>query len=180
MGHSDSGPEMPVRETFMPVIFDHVMMWWWVMMMDDANEASYGSLTLTQRRFFLCFDDLSRDLDLFFRRLLQLRSSSELDRDRFRRFRLDDFGGDRDRELLELRRDRFDFFDDLRLLREEEERYLSSLSSPSESSSESDRRRLREGVRLEDTGVSGVVGAAAAAAAETTVGLALARMSFLR
>ena len=89
--------------------------------------------------------------------------------------------------LLELRlRDRFDFFDDLRLLREDEERYLSSLSSsaPSESSSESaDRRRLREGVRLceVDAGVSGVEGAAAAAAAaETTVGLALARMSFLR
>lgn len=71
----------------------------------------------------MCFDDLSRDLDLFFRRLLLLRSSSELDRDRLRRFFLDDDddgGGDRDRELLELRRDRFDFF--LRLLREEEER----------------------------------------------------------
>ena len=137
----------------------------------------------------MCFEDLSRDLDLFFRRLLLLRSSSELDRDRFRRFLLDDDfggGGDRDRELLELRlRDRFDFFDDLRLLREDEERYLSSLSSSSsESSSESaDRRRLREGVRLceDDAGVSGVEGAAAAAAAaETTVGLALARMSFLR
>ena len=148
---------------------------------DDANEA-FRNHTFTQRRFFLCFDDLSRDLDLFFRRLL-LRSSSELDRDRFRRFLLEDLGGDRDRELLELRRDRFDFFD-LRLLREDEERCLSSLSSsPSESSSVSDRRRLREGVRLfeDDAGVSGVEGVtAAAAAADTTVGLALARMSFLR
>ena len=68
---------------------------------DDANEA-FRNHTFTQRRFFLCFDDLSRDLDLFFRRLL-LRSSSELDRDRFRRFLLDDFGGgDRDRELKEV------------------------------------------------------------------------------
>ena len=79
--------------------------------------------SVTQRRFFLCFADLSldRDRDLFFRRLL-LRSSSELDRDRFRRFFFfdDGGGGDRDRELLELRRDRFDFF--LRLLREDEER----------------------------------------------------------
>ena len=130
-------------------------------------------------------DDLSRDLDRFFRRLL-LRSSSELERDRFRRFRFDDLGGDRDRELLELRRERFDFFDDLRLLREEEERCLSSLSLPSESSESADRRRPRDGVRLlspreDDAGVSGVEGAAAAAAAaDTTVGLALARMSFLR
>ena len=133
----------------------------------------------------MCLDDLSRDLDRFFRRLL-LRSSSELERDRFRRFRFDDLGGDRDRELLELRRERFDFFD-LRLLREEEERCLSSLSLPSESSESADRRRPRDGVRLlspredDPAGVSGVEGAAAAAAAaDTTVGLALARMSFLR
>ena len=82
------------------------------------------SQSVTQRRFFLCFADrsLDRDRDLFFRRLL-LRSSSELDRDRFRRFFFFDDGGgggDRDRELLELRRDRFDFF--LRLLRADEER----------------------------------------------------------
>ena len=136
----------------------------------------------------MCLDDLSRDLDRFFRRLL-LRSSSELERDRFRRFRFDDLGGDRDRELLELRRERFDFFDDLRLLlREDEERCLSSLSLPSESSESADRRRPRDGVRLlsppredDPAGVSGVEGAAAAAAAaDTTVGLALARMSFLR
>ena len=88
-----------------------------------CQSVSHSSQSFTQRRFFLCFADLSldRDRDLFFRRLL-LRSSSELDRDRFRRFFFfdDGGGGDRDRELLELRRDRFDFF--LRLLREDEER----------------------------------------------------------
>lgn len=131
---------------------------------------------------------MDRDLDRFFRRLRLLLppppSSPELDLERFLFFRLD-VGGDRDldRLLLELLRDFLDFFllllIDLRL-----DRPLTS-SEASLSSSESDLRLCpppptREGVRLdEEDGVSGVI-EAAVAAADMTVGVALARTNFLR